>query len=142
MTGEDFARIVGPDGQDAWIPYGRENIVGEFDFSVEAGSTQPMNDTIRKQQAVSLLNAIAPLVGTVIDAGEIARHVLQSGFGISDPERFIMQQQPMPAEGDPAAAAPAPIPEAPGEAFAPTGGVPPELVAQLQNQMGMSLPAS
>lgn len=143
MTGEDFARIVGPDGQDAWIPYGREQIVGEFDFSVEAGSTQPMNDTIRKQQAVSLLNAVAPLVGTVIDAGEIARHVLQSGFGISDPERFIMQQQPMPTEGNTAAGGgPAPMPEAPGEAFAPTGGVPPELVSQLQNQMGMSLPAS
>jgi len=25
-------------------------------------------------------------------------------------------------------------------AFAPTGGVPPELLAQLQNQMGMELP--
>ena len=54
-------------GGSLWVPYTREDILGEYDFSVEAGSTQPMNDTIRKQQAVSLLNAIAPLVGTVID---------------------------------------------------------------------------
>ena len=34
----------------------------------------------------------------------------------------------------------APIPEGPDMgAFAPTGGVPPELLAQLQGQMGMDL---
>jgi hypothetical protein len=36
-------------------------------------------------------------------------------------------------------ALPPPSPEA--GAFAPTGGVPPELLAQLQAQMGMELPS-
>ena len=36
----------------------------------------------------------------------------------------------------------APPPPAPDQgAFAPTGGVPPELLAQLQGQMGMELPS-
>ena len=36
---------------------------------------------------------------------------------------------------------PTPIPQGPDlGAFAPTGGVPPELLAQLQNQMGLELP--
>jgi hypothetical protein len=153
MTGDQMARVTDKGGGNLFVPYTRDEIVGEFDFSVEAGSTQPMNDTIRKQQAVSLLNAMAPLVGTVIDPAALAKHVLSQGFGIKDPDKFLMQQQPgIPEEqggpqGDgsnPLAAAPpmdmgalAP----PGGAFAPTGGIPPELLAQLQGQMGLELPA-
>ena len=81
MTGDEMARVSMKGGESLWVPYNREDILGEYDFSVEAGSTQPMNDTIRKQQAVSLLNAIAPLVGTVIDPAALAIHVLEDGFG-------------------------------------------------------------
>ncbi len=152
MTGDQMARVTDKGGGNLFVPYAREDIVGEYDFTVEAGSTQPMNDTIRKQQAVSLLNAMAPLVGTVIDPAALAKHVLSQGFGIKDPDKFLMQQQPpLSPEGgpqadgsNPLAAAPPIDPQimAPPEgAFAPTGGVPPELLAQLQGQMGLALPA-
>lgn len=157
MTGEQMARIADKGGGDLFVPYSREDIVGEYDYSVEAGSTQPMNDTIRKQQAVSLLNAMAPLVGTVIDPSALAKHVLTQGFGIKDPDKFLMQQQPMmpgvegaPPETQGEQGLPA-FPQGPPDAglgappemgaFAPTGGVPPELLAQLQAQMGLELPA-
>ena len=146
MTGEQVARVVGRGGESLFVTYNRDDIVGEYDYSVEGGSTQPTNDTIRKQQAVSLLNAMAPLVGTVIDPTALARHVLQRGFDIKDPDKFLMEQAPMMPEGP--AGAPAP-PGGPGgagmpmmppeDSFAQTGGVPPELVAQLQNQMGVEL---
>ena len=153
MTGESMARVTARGDEDLFIPYGREEIVGEYDFSVQAGSTQPMNETIRRQQAVSLLNAVAPLVGTVIDPAALARHVLESGFGIKDPDKFLMGQAPMPPGGEapPQEAPPeeamlsdlggAPMPPVEGGAFAPTGGIPPELLAQLQNQMGLELPS-
>ncbi len=161
MTEDQIARINLRGGETAWIPYGREEILGEYDFSVQAGSTQPMNETIRKQQAISLMNAVGPLVGAVIDPTALAIHVLESGFGISDPERFLMQQgPPMPPEAEepmpPEEQMPAPPPMAPpmpmGPAvappmspdegvFAPTGGIPPELLLQLQNQMGLELPS-
>ena len=150
MTGEEMARVAARSGDDLFVPYSRDDIVGEYDFSVEGGSTQPINDTIRKQQAVSLMNALAPLIGIVVDPAALARYVLQQGFDVVDPEKFIMQQQPnMPPgpEGTPQGAPPAgagmPMPGGPPPmgAFAPTGGVPPELVAQLQNQMGIELPA-
>ena len=82
-------------------------------------------------------------------------HVLESGFGIKDPEKFLIQQpdpqtmaeeEQLPPE-DPAAGGMPPqmggMPLPPGQdgAFAPTGGVPPELLAQLQGQMGMELPS-
>jgi len=154
MTGEQMARIAGKGGEDMFFTYTREDIVGEFDFTVEGGSTQPINDTIRKQQAVSLLNAMAPLVGTVIDPTALAKHVLTMGFDIKDPDKFIMQQQPMPMgaeepqqQGQPSDAGIGAsqammeglVPQQ-GGAFDATGGVPPELVAQLRGQMGVELP--
>ena len=161
MTGDQMARVTKRGGGDLWVPYTREDITGEYDFTVVAGSTQPMNDTIRKQQAISLMNAVAPLVGAgVIDPQALAIHILQDGFGITDPERFMSQQPPLPpsATGSAAAGAPEapppptgpppvgggalPQPNLPPEgAFAPTGGIPPELLLQLQNQMGMELPS-
>jgi len=144
MTGEQVARVVGRGGENLFVTYTRDDIIGEYDYSVEGGSTQPTNDTIRKQQAVSLLNAMAPLVGTVIDPTALARHVLQRGFDIKDPDKFLMQQAPMmpeggggPPPGPPGAAGLPMMP--PEDAFAETSGVPPELVTQLQNQMGVDL---
>ena len=146
MTGEQMARIAGKGGQDMFFTYSRDDIIGEFDFTVEGGSTQPLNDTIRKTQAVSLLNAMAPLVGTVIDPVALAKHVLTMGFDVKDPEKFIIQQQTpqdMEVASEEAGAAPTPfgqtpVPQGPDMgAFAPTGGVPPELLAQLQGQRGL-----
>lgn len=149
MTGEQMARVSARSGEDLFVRYTRDDITGEYDFSVEGGSTQPINDTIRKQQAVSLMNAVAPLIGVVIDPAALARYVLQQGFDVKDPDKFIMQQpqQAPTPEGAPPGAPQGGmgIPEPGGPpglgAFAPTGGVPPELVAQLQGQMGMELPS-
>ena len=156
MTGEAMARVALKGGESMWVPYAREEIQGEYDFSVEGGSTQPINDTIRKQQAVSLMNAVAPLIGTVIDPAALAMHILEEGFDVKDPMKFMVQQPATPEEQAVAGEEPAPpqqgapppppmgnlpIPMGPDlGAFAPTGGVPPELLAQLQNQMGMELP--
>ena len=149
MTGEAMARVSAGNGENLFVNYTRDDITGEYDFSVEGGSTQPINDTIRKQQAVSLMNAVAPLIGVVIDPAVLARYVLQQGFDVKDPDKFIMQQTPQaPAPGgeppsEPQGGAGLPAPGGPPSmgAFAPTGGVPPELVAQLQGQMGMELPS-
>ena len=107
------------------------------------------------------MNALAPLVGLVIDPAELARYVLSYGFGIQNPDKFIVQQQPAmppqggppqdgPPQGGPPAAGgmqPPPMtggmaPAPPQQVFEATGGVPPELLTQLQNQMGMQLPNS
>ena len=154
MTGEQMAQVADRGGENLFVPFERDDIIGEYDFSVEGGSTQPMNETIRKQQAVSLMNAVAPLVGVVIAPAALAKYVLQTGFGVKNPDKFLIQpgqQTPQDAEAaptesggvlNPFGGAQAPIPENPDlGAFAPTGGVPPELLAQLQGQMGMDLPA-
>ena len=180
MTGEQAARVVGESGMQFWFSYTSEDIEGEYDFTVEGGSTQPQNDTFRRQQAVAMMNSLAPLIGSVIDPNEIAKHVLQFGFGVKAPAKFIMQQPPMPPAGDPnapsgpngpsgppvAGASPQGLGPPKGEPgmngnqmnpqdllmlqhqggdvqhsmVAPKmGGIPPELLRQLQSQMGLGI---
>ena len=155
MTRPQMVRITGKNNEDFFVAYSREDIIGEYDFKVEGGSTQPLNETARRQQAISLMNAVAPLVGVVIDPTELAKHVLSYGFGFKDPEKFLVQQQAPPAGPEDAATAPTagaappsiaggmggpPAAGAGGGAFEATGGVPPELLSQLQGQMGLELP--
>ena len=155
MTRPQMVRITGKDDEKFFVAYSRDDILGEYDFAVEGGSTQHLNETARRQQAISLMNAVGPLVGTVIDPAELAKYVLSYGFGVKNPEKFMAQQAP-PAGPEGAATPPegaAPPPPsiaggmggppaagAGGGAFEATGGVPPELLSQLQNQMGLELP--
>ena len=89
-----------------------------------------------------------------VDPAELAKYVLSYGFGVKNPEKFMAQQAP-PAGPEGAATSPegaAPPPSiaggmggppaagAGGGAFEATGGVPPELLSQLQGQMGVELP--
>lgn len=178
MTGTQVARVLGADEKQLWIEFTWEDIAGEFDFTVEGGSTQPQNETFRRQQAISMMNSLGPMIGQVIDPAAIAKHVLQFGFGVKSPGKFMLQQQPMgAAPGMPDAAGGAPPPPM-GPPMAPPppmepgpgvgvdapqmdprmlldlqqqmaqsgleglsapggGGLPPERIRQLQNQMGI-----
>lgn len=141
MTGELAARVMGPQGE-AWFTYTAEDISGEFDFEVEAGSTQPMNESTRRQQTIAMLNAMAPFIGTVVDPMAMAQHALKYGFGIKNPERFLVNQTVIP-----------PTPMGPGaqQQQEPTGmdtsgqqdaqgnAIPPAVMAQLQGQVGLDV---
>lgn len=94
-TQEQVANVLGPDGAVWWVPYNAEDVQGEYDFMVEAGSTQPMNETVRRQTATALMEAMGPFLGTVVDPNALAQHVLKFGFGIKNPAQFMMP--PMPA---------------------------------------------
>lgn len=145
LTGEQVARIVGSNGQPVWVPYEPEDIEGEFDFEVEAGSTQPQNETFRRQQAVQMLNTLAPFMDSgIINPVEMARYALQFGFGIKNPERFLAQGVPTPTTAPPGQQPPGSLDPntgmpVPGPEGAPAGleGIPPELLAQLTGQVGV-----
>ena len=92
LTSAQVARITTEQGAQVWVPYSRDDIEGEFDFEVAAGSTQPQNETFRRQQAIQLMNTMGPLVGQVIDPAALAVHVLREGFGIKNPERFLVAE--------------------------------------------------
>jgi hypothetical protein len=99
LTGEHVVRIVGQDGAPNWAHYDAEYIAGNFDFEVEAGSTQPQNETFRRQSALQLVDAMAPFAA-VLNMPVLAAYLLQEGFGVKNPQRFIMAPPP-PGAGPP-----------------------------------------
>lgn len=116
LTTDQVAKIVGENGAIMWRPYAPEDIQGEFDFQVEAGSTQPMNESFRRQSAMQLLDAMAPFLSAgVVDPYKLAEHVMRNGFGIKTPQDFLVQQPMMPAQD----------PNVAPEGVPPEAGMPP-----------------
>lgn len=150
LTGTQVARVVGKDGEPLWVTYDREYISGEFDFDVVGGSTRPNNESFQRQQTADMIQALLPFAQAgVIDMSKFAAYVLQSGFGIKNPEAFIVSQETAPPEPAPA---PAPSPDQlPPELMqgpppmAPQGGalpadIPPEVLMALLAQAGGGAP--
>lgn len=116
MTGQHVARIFGKDGEPVWIEYDRDFLQGEFDFEVVGGSTQPTNESLRRQTALQVVDAMAPFAGSgIVNMQELATYVLQYGFGVKNPEKFISAPPPpappMPTAGGMPPSVPAPAPE-------------------------------
>ena len=99
MTGDQVARIVTMPGR-AWVNYDADFIQGEFDYDVAAGSTEPVNETFRRQSALQLVDASMPFLqmGVANPVG-LYMQVLQKGFGVKDVSGLVMQ--PSPPGGDP-----------------------------------------
>ena len=149
MTGEQVARLTGKDGDPIWIQFDRDYLAGDFDFEVEAGSTQPHNEQFRRQMALQIVDAMAPFAGAgVVDMAKLATYVLQQGFGVKNPDEFMAQAMPpqmagpagMPAGMPPSMPPAIPNPQqATAEPMGPLTGDPAEIQALL-GQQGMMPP--
>lgn len=158
MTAEGAIRVAGKDAQPIWVNFDRDYIQGDFDFEVEGGSTQPVNESFRRQMALQVVDAMAPFASAgIIDMPKLATYVLQYGFGIKSAASFVTAPPPpMPPEmgGAPMGAPPQGMPPqglppeammqgAPPQGGAPAGlppelaGLPPELLMQLIQGGGM-----
>jgi hypothetical protein len=94
MTGEQVARVVTLP-VTGWVNYDKDYIQGEFDYEVRGGSTEPQNETFRRQSALQLADVSAQFVSMgVADPVALYKKLLRDGFGEKDPERFIQQQAP------------------------------------------------
>jgi hypothetical protein len=58
---QKLEKMVGPGGEAIlpWLNLSREDIEGDYDFSIEIGSTQPINQETRKRDATQLYGALA-----------------------------------------------------------------------------------
>ena len=142
MTGDQVARIVTMPGR-AWVNYDADFIQGEFDYDVAAGSTEPVNETFRRQSALQLVDASMPFLqmGVANPVG-LYMMVLQKGFGVKDVSGLVMQPPPPEGGGDPSQGQPqtlnAPTQDpndAPGQ-FPPQSQPPPQQPGQGQQPVG------
>ena len=128
MTGEAAVRVAGTGAKQVWLNFDKDYLQGEFDFEVEGGSTQPVNETVRRQQAVQVVDAMAPFVNTgIIDMAKLAGYLLTYGFGIKDGASFIVPPPPPPPPAPPAPPTPVTI-------------VPPEMPQGLPQGMPPQMP--
>lgn len=126
MTGEQAARIMGKDGEPVWVNFDRDYLEGDFDFEVVGGSTQPQNESFRRQMALQMVDAMAPFAGAgVVNMQELAAYVLQFGFGVKNPEKFVSAPPPPPMS--PQATGPAGPPALP---MGPAAEAPPPMPPQ------------
>jgi hypothetical protein len=139
MTEEQTVRVIDKPGEWAWVNFDNDYINGNFDFTVEAGSTVPMNESFRRQMALQVVDAMAPFASAgIIKLDALAAYLLETGFGVKDPSKFLNPAEaPMGPEG-----APVPPQGPPAAQTAPVGPgmpVPPEMIAQAQAQ-GIPIP--
>jgi len=150
LTGEQTIRIVGTEAAPVWLTFDKDYISGEFDFTVEAGSTAPRNEAFRRDMALQVVAAMQPFAEAgLVNLPKLAEYVLSTGFGIKNPGTFLQSPPPPPGpEGmtpDQAALAGQGLPPGmtPDEMAAMQSeqapeGLPPELMAAL---MGGGVPA-
>jgi hypothetical protein len=143
---EKVARIVGDDGQVAWMAYDASTLAGGLDFKVETGSTRPTDDSMRQQKALQLLDVMMPFMGEVVDPRIMAEHVLRQ-FGVRDTERFMMappSEMGMPPGGMPPEEGMPPdqggMPQNGGGMPPEMNGIPPEMLEQLAAMGGQGFP--
>ena len=126
LTDEQTARFTSPNGQEVYWTFTAADIEGRFDFEVEAGSTQPRNETFRRTQATQLATALAPFVQMgVVNPHELVTYLLREGFGVKQPEKFLLA----PLGGGPA---PPPTPPQEGSPPSPEDIQPPNLALLYQ----------
>jgi len=102
MDTEAVVKIV--DDVDAvnWVQYTGSDLRGSFVFKVEAGSTQPLNESFRLQQASRLMESFGALIGSGLlnDQYFISEVLKLNGF--KNPEKFMGPglPPPMPPEAE------------------------------------------
>jgi hypothetical protein len=95
-TGDQVARIVTMPVK-GWVNFDKDRIAGEFDFEVQGGSTEPRNETFRRQSALQIVDVSQPFMQAgVVNMPALYQELLQKGFGIKDASRFVEQPPPPP----------------------------------------------
>ena len=84
--------LVTGQGWELPISFNKNDILGDFDVSVDAGSTQPISQQQRMQDTERLYQLL--ISNPVVNLPEVTRELLRS-HGMSNPDRFINQQAVM-----------------------------------------------
>jgi hypothetical protein len=137
LTGEQTVRIVGTESAPVWLTFDKDYISGEFDFTVEAGSTAPRNEAFRRDMALQIVSAMQPFAEAgLVNLPKLAEYVLRTGFGVKDAAAYLQQPEPQMPEG---------MPMAPDQAALEGQGLPPgmapdQMAAMQSEQGGQGLP--
>jgi hypothetical protein len=133
---------------ELFTTYTSEDIRGEYDLIVEAGSSTAFNESQRRRSIQEMLATIGPFLQLgKIDVDALLTYVLQFGFGIPNAMDFLKKEEPAQQQpggtpyGGPGGPPPqqglppggAGVASVPGGILPPSGGVPESASAPPQN---------
>jgi hypothetical protein len=99
-TEEEEIRVPAEDAPEGYefVKVGPRQLNAKIEVIPEGGSQEPDNTAQKRSDALSLLNAMAPLISAqIIDPRRVAKHILEQ-FDIARPEEWI-GKGPGPAGG-------------------------------------------
>jgi hypothetical protein len=101
MDTDAVARVVEDSTVVAWQPYNRDALQGDFVFTVEAGSSQPQNESFRRQQANQMMDVFGQFIGSGLldDQAFLAEIMRLNGFRNVEKLLGPGLPPPMPPEG-------------------------------------------
>lgn len=79
----------------AWVQLGPTEIAGEFDFECEGGSTAPENVPQQRQDAMALINLLAPR--PELDGRAVLLEAMRL-MGLRNPEQYMAPEQSVPPQ--------------------------------------------
>lgn len=133
LNREMWVRVIGEDGRETFQQLGPEDVVGEFDFGIEASSVA-VSKQQRRQELLALLNALAPFAQAgLLDMQELILR-LAKVFDFDDPAR-LLAAKPTPS-GASSVSQPLPDSQPPGALQAP--GLDPRVLQQLASMVAGS----
>ena len=89
VTGDQVARIVTIPVR-GWINYDSDRIQGKFDFDVVGGSTEPQNESSRRQSALQAVDMSVPFMQQgIVNMPALYMKLLRDGLGYKDAERYV-----------------------------------------------------
>lgn len=133
---------------ELFTTYTSEDIRGEYDLIVEAGSSTAFNESQRRRSIQEMLATIGPFLQLgKIDVDALLTYVLQFGFGIPNAMDFLKKEEPAQQQpgGTPYSGPGGPpqqgglppggagVASVPGGILPPSGGVPESASAPPQN---------
>jgi len=99
VTGDQVARIVTIPVR-GWINYDSDRIQGKFDFDVVGGSTEPQNESTRRQAALQAVDMSVPFMQEgVVNTPALYMKLLRDGLGFKDAERYVNMPEAGPPPG-------------------------------------------
>lgn len=119
-TTDRIVKIVGPKGIE-WMKYNKDQLQGEYDITIQAASSAPLDKNVRRREMLELYSLLAN--DPNIDAIRL-RSTLLEEFNL-DPQTLIKQQEPQAQDPLAAMVANGQEPQNPVEAAKPAQGMKP-----------------
>jgi hypothetical protein len=90
-----FAKITGPQGEEAWMQVGPADVAGHFDYVLD-GTEESLSRQQERGEALALLNAFAPMAQLgIVNYKPILERVALA-YDFPNPEALWMQPPPQP----------------------------------------------